>query len=156
MVGVPFFQVQTSKNVRLKSVPRSTWVAYLKARMVFLDALQADTWTFKNHGFVTDTHPYASKSNSDCIPREFLVADYLAGPKSSHRIKNGPTYLGTWVRVGRILQMLRFFSGMIRDGPPGPGTNIWGFRGPILTCKLTSVFPSPVGPFFNSPNMPLA
>ena len=36
--------------------------------MAFQNGLQAGTWTFQKHGFVTDSDPHASKSGSEGIP----------------------------------------------------------------------------------------
>ena len=36
--------------------------------MAFQNGLQAGTWTFQKHGFVTDLDPHGSKSGSEGIP----------------------------------------------------------------------------------------
>ena len=36
--------------------------------MAFQNGLQAGTWTFQKHGFVTDSDPHGSKSGSEGIP----------------------------------------------------------------------------------------
>ena len=40
--------------------------------MAFQNGLQAGTWTFQNHGFVTDLDPHGSKSGCEGIPWELF------------------------------------------------------------------------------------
>ena len=76
--------------------------------MAFQNGLQAGTWTFQKHGFVTDSDPHGSKSGSEGIPWQlFSRRISWEGPNPTKTQEMGRKNRGFPEKIGKFRENRR-------------------------------------------------